>query len=318
MLLLILFLLSLMVLATRIASLLHEGLGHALPVVLLGGAVRSVELSLFGGGWVNYTRPPGGGAAGAFLVAYGGILVNLALGFLCLALVRRVAKTTFVSSLLIMSGMVNVLGALAYLILGLYYDWGDPAGGAAGRAWWAPLLVLSPAAAWLAARPYAVLQESIFPRSTAPGRVVVAMRTLGVAGALYTGLFFVTEGRLVSAEAPRAARERSVEEARQRKIEAVAAGIRRAHPDFPEDRVRREAATTPVVVRPEEVPSRFPLIPVLALLLAAGGVAALATVKPGESVPAASPLRFPSRRTVALATGLAALVLGGIYLGTSH
>ena len=45
-----LFLLSLLILSTRLATFLHETVGHALTAALFGGRVTGIRLSLFGGG----------------------------------------------------------------------------------------------------------------------------------------------------------------------------------------------------------------------------------------------------------------------------
>src|SRR5207249_8988282 len=77
-LLLDLALLSLLILASRLALVLHEFAGHGLVALAFGAGGLRADLSLFGGGWISYDFPPGRhpSAAADALIAAGGILVN--------------------------------------------------------------------------------------------------------------------------------------------------------------------------------------------------------------------------------------------------
>ena len=77
-----LFLLAILILATRLATFLHELMGHALMAATFGGEVNGVRVSLFGGGEAYYHLKTQSGLYVRFLVAFGGILVNMLSGLL--------------------------------------------------------------------------------------------------------------------------------------------------------------------------------------------------------------------------------------------
>jgi hypothetical protein len=94
----------------------------------------------------------------------------------------------------------------------------------------------------------------------------------------------------------------------KRRFEEALARARIEHPGMSEAELRRLVEATLAPLRPGDVPSKFPLTPVLALIFAAGGAAGLATVRPSSGPPS----RPPSIRAVALATALAAFVLAAL------
>src|SRR6185295_4768767 len=75
-------LLALMILASRLALVLHEGGGHAVPAKLLGARQVSMRLSALGGGFVSVDYPAGRApsATGTVIFDLGGIAVNLVTG----------------------------------------------------------------------------------------------------------------------------------------------------------------------------------------------------------------------------------------------
>jgi len=70
------YLLAILVLAGRLATCLHEIVGHGLTAVMFGGRVNGVHVSLFGGGWTDYQFDREIGVTARFLVSFGGIFVN--------------------------------------------------------------------------------------------------------------------------------------------------------------------------------------------------------------------------------------------------
>ena len=154
-----LFLLSLLILSTRMATFLHEAAGHALAAALFGGKVNGIRLSLFGGGNAYYHFDSALPPLAAFLVAFSGILVNLFSGSLTLRYAHRSGTQPPWILFLSLFGMVNLLGGLSYACLGLYSRVGDPAAWMRGTSWgedwlWLPFLAASPLAAHVGVRSF--------------------------------------------------------------------------------------------------------------------------------------------------------------------
>jgi hypothetical protein len=145
----------------------------------------------------------------------------------------------------------------------------------------------------------------MLPAASAGRRIATGALTLGVAAAVYAGLYAATAQRLVAADAPAEAYARAEEEVRQRKTEEAIAAVRAEHPELTAEEAARRVDVSAIEVGPEEVPTRFPLVPVIAILYMAGGATGLARAKPaaeGQRVTVAP-------RTVAAITLVAAAVL---------
>jgi hypothetical protein len=302
-----LLLLALLVPASRLAVLLHEAVGHALTAALLGARVTGIDISLFGGGATHYTFGPGTGPAARALAAWGGIGINLLTGWIAIALGRRLDHRPVLALFVSLFASASLLGAIAYAALGFYYHVGDPALATArdgGHAMWIVWLAAAPAAAWVALRRYGEIQATLLPSNTAARRIGIAAATLGASCAAYAGLHAIEGRPLVAADAASMDRRRAEAEARRHRLEEALAKARAAHPDLGEAELRRLVESSLPPLRPEEVPSRFPLAPVIAGLYAAGGIGGLACARaPGKTIPP------PAPRAAAWAAGLAVLLL---------
>jgi hypothetical protein len=307
------FLLATLILTSRLATALHEAVGHALVGAALGAEVREIHVSLFAGGRTAYGFGEGaGGTVARALAALGGIAVNLLTGLGALALARRLDRHPAASLVAALFAAVSLLGAIAYATLGGYYGEGDPVAWmddrSAGNPIWIPCLIAAPAACYLAARPYLAIQERAFPAATPLRRLAVGLATLGAASAAYAGLYALEAEPFAAARASEAAHRRAMEETRGRKREERLARLRAERPELSEAELRREVERTPIPVRPDEAPAKFPLLPLLAIAFAGGGVAALWRTQPRAAEPAA----LPSFRAVAMSLALAALALAGL------
>lgn len=283
-----LFLLAALILATRVATFLHELIGHALAAAALGGHVSAIRVTLLGGGKVSYHFGRELISSGLFLVAMGGIVVNMVTGVVSFAVLGRLRKRPGWTLFLVLFGMASLLGAVAYCALGFYYRVGDPAkwlqGPSPGAEWlWVPFLALSPIVSYAVMKAYLVLSDGWFPADGLKGRMAVTFLTLGVASFMYAGLYGLTSQRSVALDTPLLAYQRAEREVRVLKAEKLKRELRKAHPGLSETEIRRIARRTTIVVRPDEVPTRLPLKPVIAFLYAAGALFALKTGKRGVS-----------------------------------
>ncbi|MDP6178508.1 MAG: hypothetical protein QGG48_01295 [Desulfatiglandales bacterium] len=310
-----LFLLAVLILATRLATFLHELIGHALVASAFGGEVNGVRMSLFGGGHVYYFLSRESGLFVRLLVAFGGIIVNMLSGLLLFIFIRKPDKRSGWAFFPILFGMVSLLGAITYCALGFYYDHGDPVAWADRASpyvgWFSvPFLVVSPFVSCFALKAYSIINEVWFPTKTYLGRVVMLILTLGLTGGAYAGLFWLTDQRSVALDAPLSAYQRAEEDVRKWKVEELFGNLRESHPQLSKTEIQRLVERTPIVVNPDEVPKKFPLKPVIAILYAAGALLALRGMR--EGVPDAHP--WVDTRSFVIAVALAVAVLGALVM----
>src|SRR5581483_4853435 len=123
-------LLAIMVLASRLALVIHEGGGHAVPAKILGARRISMRLSPLGGGFVSVDYPAGRApsAAGIAVFDLGGIALNLLTGAAAWFAARRLRSRGLGYVALLFLGVGSVAGAIVYLTTGFYYGSGDPVG----------------------------------------------------------------------------------------------------------------------------------------------------------------------------------------------
>ncbi|MBN1105025.1 MAG: M50 family metallopeptidase [Deltaproteobacteria bacterium] len=306
-----LFLLALLILSTRLATFLHELIGHGLTAVIFGGRLNGIRLTLFGGGNAYYhfqeTLTPFPG----FLVAFGGILINLLSGLLALRSARAFQSRHSWALFLTLFAMVSLLGGLTYASLGFYYEVGDPV------AWmkepppamdwhWIPFLFASALAAYFGIGRFFRLMQPWHPVRSFPAKAVVLALTLGVTAGAYAGLYALTRQRSMALESPSLADMRAQEKIREEKKAAIYSQLKKAHPEWTDQETRRQVERTPVVVRPEEVPRKPPLILLLALFQITGALLALRKTEEIIS-PSFSPV---SAGALVLSLVLAACVIG--------
>jgi hypothetical protein len=308
-----LFLLSLLIVSTRLATLFHEVLGHGVPAAAMGAEVNGIRLSLFGGGNAYYRFGGDLGPAGAFAVSFGGILVNMMTGAAAILWAGRQGPGRTRAVFLSLFGMVSLLGGLIYASLGFYYGVGDPVAwmdGFSGTAdWlWLPTLLLLLPAAFFGVKAFFRSIHPWFSAARYTGRVVVLALTLGVTGSIYAGLYQLTGQRSVALETSSIAQTRAAEKAR-REFLAAKTLLRAAHPEWTEDELAIELMRILVLSGPDEKAWRPPLIPILAVVQIIGALFALRSLK----TPAATFPR-PSTAIVVSTAGIAAAVIGFLLL----
>jgi len=306
-----LFLFALLLLATRLAAFLHEVMGHALFSVLLGGGVRAIRLSLLGGGRVYYDPRADSEISSAFLVAFGGILVNVLTGLPAFLYARKERRKSKKGFFLILFSMVSLLGALAYLVLGFYYRQGDPLSWMGpepgGRDWWwVPFFVMCPFVSYHVMGTYIGYSHQFFPAGNFRSRVRSAVCTLGLVGCAYAGVYEATGQSSVALDAPLLAYKQAEERIRQVKKEELARKMRKFSSELSEEEIQGVVESTRIVVRREEIPTKFPMKPVLAVFCAAGALFGLRNAKKED---VASPARI-SPKSLIFVLSLAGAVLG--------
>lgn len=307
-----LFLLSLLILATRLATLFHEALGHGFTAAAMGAEVNGIRISLFGGGNAYYHLERELGSAGAFAISFGGILVNIATGVAAILWAGKQGVGRSPAVFLSLFGLVSLLGGLVYGSLGFYYGAGDPvawmARSSGSTEWlWLPFLLLLPFAAFFGVKAFFRSIHPWFSVSRYAGKVVVLALTLGVTGAIYAGLYQFTGQRSVALESSAIARSRAAERERQ-EILALRASLREAHPEWTEDELARELMRI-LISRREERPWRPPLVPIIAVLQIIGALFALRIPeRPTATLPR------PSTALVFSMLGVAAVVIGVLVM----
>jgi hypothetical protein len=271
---------ALFILATRFATFLHEVLGHAFVALIVGGDVHRIKVSLFGGGMV-WSDLGNNHSPTLFIYCLAGIFVNLVTGALPIVFRNSLRRINPIWGLFwVIFVMASILGILAYLVLGLYYNFGDPVSWIQVTPWWLellwiPFLIITPFVAHFVSRLYVSVQETIFPAHDFMGRLKILLATLGVSSLVYACLFIWTNQELASITAPAAAYHR--EEARiiEKKKEELAQQLRETYPELTQEKVQTQVDNTPIHVDPKEVPTRFPMIPVLVILYTFGALTAL-------------------------------------------
>lgn len=261
-------LLSLLILASRLALILHEFAGHGLVALFFGAQGLRAELSLFGGGWIHYDFPEAHRLSpfGHSLISAGGILVNLLSGLAASLLARRAPPTSHRRLFLHFLGAGSIGQALFYLSNGFYFGTGDPQGmiepfapvGDFQIAWifFVPFFSLT---AWFAARGWIEFLGSHADVRTPLRRFGWTLATIGVATLSYFGLWGMTWTSGTDHTLEELRIEQEVERETVRRIEAV-----------PPQGRPETTPPMPVVTR-EEVADRVPL-PIAPYVLFATGL----------------------------------------------
>jgi hypothetical protein len=233
---------------SRVATVLHEVAGHGGAVSLFGGTLTSVSVSWFGGGWAEYTYPPGITESQRWWMAWAGIWVNLVTGLLALVAASMISSVRW-RTLLTLFAVVSLLGGFHYWILGAYWSAGDPVAWtddpfrmlASENLWWVGLAAMVPFGLWLMAR-MGDLCAGWVPMHTARDRVLMGMSAIAAAMVLYAGLLVMIDDPLQMIQGGEDAPERL--EVRSRDV-AIERETRRlaeeAPPATPPETIRRKA-----------------------------------------------------------------------------
>ena len=309
-LLLDLALLALMILASRLALVLHEVGGHAVPAKVLGAREIEIRLSPLGGGYVSPTFPRPVGTAGKLVFDLGGITINLITGAAAWFFARRLASRGIGTAALLFLGVGSVAGAIVYLACGFYYGSGDPVGFAPDTEdishlqWmWILFLPFAAAVGWFGPRHYLDFLAGHAGTETARRRLLATGATVGLAGLAYFGLWLALRNPQIegSTRAWRIQQEITKETIARAKAQAAQPAPPPAEAPAP--------PPAPIVVRAEDVADRVPPPIGPIVLYATFIVAAIASVCRARPSPGSASLR-PS---VALGLGVLAAVAVGLF-----
>ena len=267
-LLLTILLFSFLIISSRLATLLHEGVGHWLVVTLFDGDCRGIYVSTWGGGYADCDLGKTSGIIPHLLYSFGGIIVNLLCGVALIAIYERIKDKTGLALFVVFFGLINILGAYSYLVIGIYYDVGDPSGWlTAGSAFSTftilILLCIAPIISYYVFQKYLMIQQSIFPAHKISNRLIICFATLGLSICIYFLVFIASSEKLIITDAPRIYVEESKDEIHQAKLEALRQRLLESNPNISADELERYLKGVDIVVSPEEVPRKFPIIPIL-------------------------------------------------------
>ena len=307
-LLLDLALLALMILASRLALVLHEVGGHAVPAKILGATALEVRLSPLGGGYVSPTFPKPVGTAGTVVFDLGGIAINLLTGAAAWFCARRLASRGLGYVALLFLGVGSVAGALVYLACGFYYGSGDPVGFAPAtedishlQGMWILFLPAAAAVGWFGPRHFLDFLAGHFSTETARRRLLATGATVGLAGLAYFGLWLALRDPRIEGSTRQWRLQREIAKETIARVQAQA-----AKPPPPPT-----AAPAPppaqVIVRAEDVVDRIPPPIGPIVLYATFFVAGIASICRAQPTPGNATVR------PAVAVGLAALA--GVAVG---
>jgi hypothetical protein len=262
---------SFLILSTRLATFLHEVIGHGLITVLLGGKCHGIHISPWGGGYANCELKAEAGISFHFLHNFGGIILNLTSGLISFFISHKSKMTINGALFLAIFGLISILGAYSYLIVGSYYNVGDPAGwipsGIPARSlFFLFLFSTTPILAYYTFSTYLTIQEKIFPSTQSTKRLMKCFITLGFSVFVYSLFFIFTSQSLIILDAPKISYEISESNIRQKKREKVVETILKDTPDISREELNHIMKHTEIVVGADEVPKKFPIIPVVVFL----------------------------------------------------
>lgn len=269
--------------ATLVNTLAHELIGHLGVAKLFGAEAQSFEVRAFGGGSAQYSFAQGVGDLPWVFASAGGIIVNLLMGVVCLAGASRNKRRPILALALCIVGGAGVLTGLGYIAMGSYYGAGDPETVLLlldywpvirSTTWWiwTPALVLLGIAVALFSRIYFSIQDCWWPRRTWWQRLAIGGSSLG--GAMSVLLV----GALLSSPAQHYSPKKIVImerlDALSEHAAEVEAQLRSERPEM--DEAERQQLLREISERKTDElldnERPVPLMPILALLMCAGGL----------------------------------------------
>lgn len=189
-----------LVLSTRLGAFLHEYIGHGLMADVLGGKFESFSLTLFAGGEAKFTGQFT--LLSSLLISFGGIIINLVTGLISLILLQKVKYSFSLTLFGWYLASVSILSQLQYLILGAYYQHGDPACLSPypliKKVVWISGLLTLPIFTYLLMAFFFRFQNKYFHCRNFSQRAIYSLLILGVPLLIYLGLYSLSSIPLAS------------------------------------------------------------------------------------------------------------------------
>lgn len=273
-------LLAFLILATRLATVLHEVLGHALAAWCTGGHVSKIVISKFGGGKVHAELLSNNIVMRVWF-SFAGMIVNLLTGMFSLYFLHR-PNISFrpVHLFWAVFALASILGTTAYFVIGLYYHVGDPVSWVTqdiprwfSRTWIAGVLI-SPVLSLICMRCFLNVQDAFIPTRTPLHKAGLTFVTLGTAAMIYAILFFTTNQSIVSWDAPDIAHKRDMADRMSAKKQTILEELKKQYPGLPERELLKRAEELLQRTSLPEIPRKFPIYPVVFCSYLIGGLAA--------------------------------------------
>jgi len=225
-------------------------------------------VSTWGGGYADCDLGKTSGIIPHLLYSFGGIIINLLCGVASIAICERIKDKTNLALFVVFLGLISILGAYSYLVTGIYYDVGDLSGWITNGSALSTftiliLLCIAPVISYYVFLKYLIIQQSIFPAPKISNILIIFFGTLGLSVCIYFLVFIATSEKLMILDAPRIYLEVSKDEIRQAKLEALKQSLLESNPNISADELERLLKGVDIVISPEEVPRKFPIIPIL-------------------------------------------------------
>ncbi|PCJ62942.1 MAG: hypothetical protein COA79_02090 [Planctomycetota bacterium] len=287
--LIIILMVSMLVLSTRLTTFIHEVFGHALVAYLFDFSIHKIDISLFGGGYVS-SDFHSKSILKNILFSYSGILINILTAIIIFIYFKKVKiQNIFISLFLSLTLLASLNGGIAYIILGIYYEYGDPVTWTsilpAWYTWcWLPTLCFTPFSSYLSTRVYLTIQEKIISTTTGMNRLKTTLITLGIPIIIYVLLFFTFNQHTVSTDAAQQYHSREKEKITIRKIKEVEEKIKLSKPNITKKQIKEELKNTSIIVAEKEIPTKFPLIIILIFLYFTGGLISIFKFQPSSNL----------------------------------
>jgi hypothetical protein len=237
---------------------------------LFDGNCRGIFVSTWGGGYADCDLGETSAIIPHLLYSFGGIIINLLFGVAAIAIYERIKSKTSLALFVVFFGLLSILGAYSYLVAGIYYDVGDPSGWFTNGSALSTftifiLLCIAPIISYYVFQKYLMVQQSIFPAHKISNILIIFFGTLGLSICIYFLVLIATSEKLMITDAPRIYFEISKEEIRQAKLEALKQRLLESNPNISAEELERLLQGADIVVSPEEVPRKFPIIPILSV-----------------------------------------------------
>jgi hypothetical protein len=274
------FLFLIIFLATRLGTFIHEFFGHGLAAIIVGGEVSGMSIDLFATGYCEYELTNSELIYRAF-VGLAGMAANFVSGIAAFVMATKWRLPWECRVMLCLFAAISVCSQLVYLVVGTYYNYGDPIVleellGSAKWLVWAFALILVAPSSYYFAQSYLRLQNEWTPSNSPKDRLIKLFSTLAVASLVYAACYWV-EGGTTGFLGGMAASEQKIT-----RIAQKAAGSQEL----------TEGEKTILIERIKKALRPFPIIIPTLLIAFVSGLKAFWNARHGPVVPAPHNLRI--------------------------